>query len=127
MTRDAERRTLVRWSPVEEANMPAHPGHCISQRDVAIQVENVWRIDERRDEDRRRAVAAAIAKRRPAQSSYDGPIRLDVVAVGSLIGDQPGQRCFRHRRIAICGQTHQCQKQRQRTRRAFMLQRTMLR
>lgn len=119
--------SLARRASVEQQAAPAHSSDGRGQRNILVEVEHVRRVDQRRNEDRRRTASAMISENRRADLCRDRLQGAPPFARRTLIFRQPLKGRTRGLGIAFSDEPYHFEKQRQRPWRVFMLRCTMLR
>ncbi len=131
MAGDGEARSRPRLAPVEQQCAPSHPRDPGRQRDLFVEVEDPRRVDQRGDEQRRRALAAMVADAGSIGARDLGPRRRPRHPRRMFIGLQPGEGLPREPGLMLRHLAQQFQEQRKRPRRSgrsmLMLHCTMLR
>ena len=117
----------ARLSPIEQERAAAHRGDRGGQGYVLVQVEDSRRVDQRGDEDDRRAASTMVAKAGPLDARRFRLRQGPRPALGILVSAQSGEGFAREIRVVFAGAANQLEEQRERARCAFMLQCRMIR
>ena len=129
MTGDVKLVPVGRLSPVEQHRAPAHSRDRGRKRYFLVEIEDPRRVDERRDQNRRRPVTAMVAQA-GAANPRDFRLRLQARSPRGAFSyaRKPVKRIARKLRIAFAAPRVPIRETAEAVaRRAFMLQRTMLR
>ena len=127
MARDRKTGSLVGLTPVEQHHTAAHACDRGRQRHFFIEVENARRIDQRGDKQGRWSASALVAQRTRRERARSPASATAVRPRCLLVRAKSRERSARQLGIALRHFPYQFEKERQRARCAFMLQRTMLR
>ncbi|GAA3908894.1 hypothetical protein GCM10022276_28970 [Sphingomonas limnosediminicola] len=131
MTRHVEFRPGLGFAPIEQERAPAHARHCTCERDLLIEIEDAGRIDERRNEDGRRSVAAVVAQAGTVNARRFRLCCGTRATRRALISAQPNEGFARDLSVRLAYAPYQFEKEREwawrLAVRRFMLQRTNLR
>ena len=123
----AEVRAIQGRAPVDEEHAPSHIGDRYRQGRLLVEVEDSRRVDERGDEDRRRALPAIVAQLGAPGLRDDRAVARRSGRRRILVSTETGKGRRGDVRLGFPDGPHQLEKQGQWPRGAFMLQCRMLR
>ena len=127
MSRNIQVAPVLGLAPVEQEHVAAHSRNGTREGHVFVEVQDSRRIDQRWNEKRRRTAAPMVTQTGPTVARNLWLAWRPRTPRGSLIRTQTGECIASEFGVMRRDVAYQIEKQRQRPRRVFMLQRTMLR
>ena len=109
-------------APIEQQDMPSACRKRRRERGIVVEVEDVGRVDQRRDQDGRRAGPAMVAQRRAADPCGDRARLPRFAAFRRGVKRQAVERGAGQLRVILGFQPDEFEEQRQRPRRRPLLQ-----